>query len=332
MDKKSSTIADLTGYATLLGDGFSSKVDLLSQILKGAHYPSVGRYKEKLLSNIISEYIPKNFDVGTGFVLFPSEPEEGSVTNPDFDPLNMGAHVLSSQCDIIIYDSSAFPVVFKDDDFIIVRPESVKAIIEVKGSITPKSIDDMLDSYLDFGLKWRNCQLFYKNHSQEVVPKPSLFCMGWSIYKDKKGMLATNGTKARKQIADFYKKNLANDMLTGFPVLDSLYIHNECEIGLCGWAGYEDDELVMKESFCTQNGKFTRFKPNGEAYLGGDRTIASLLASIHCCFGSNFNRFFSYHDETRQPDVHIPYAHNGFDFWIENDDDAITALNTDIPE
>ena len=331
MEKKERIIADLTGYATLLGESFSAKVNLLSQIIKEAHYPSVGRYKEKLLAKAISDYIPRNFDVGNGFVLFPINPDLKTIKNPDFDALNMGAHVLSRQCDIIVYDSSSFPIVFRDDDFVVVRPESVKSIVEVKGSISPKHVQSLLENCVDFGSKWRECQLFYKSHHQEVVPKPPLFALGWSIYRDTRGRPATNGSKLRKQIAEFYKNRINFKELSGFPILEKLLVYNECEISNCGWSDTIDGEFVLKQGFYTTDGRFTRFNGKGEPYRGGDRTIASLLAGIHWNLGPTFNRFFSYMEETRS-NKYLNYEHCGFDFWIENDDEAVKAHNTDIPE
>jgi hypothetical protein len=330
MAKKERSIADLTGYATLLGESFTAKVNLLSQIIKEAHYPSVGRYKERLLAKTIYEYIPRSFDVGSGFVLFPTKPDLKSIKNPDFDPLNMGSHILSRQCDIIVYDSSSYPVVFKDDDFIIVRPESVKSVIEVKGAISPSQMKSILENCFDFANKWRECQLFYKSHHQDVVPKPTLFALAWSIYKDTRGRLSTNGSKLRKQVADFYKSNINPDELSGFPVLEMMLVYNEFKISNCGWSDKMDGRFVLKQGFYTTDGRFMRFDQNGEPYRGGDRTIASLLAGIHWNLGPTFNRFFSYMEETRS-DGYLNFDHAGFDFWIENNDKAIKAHNKDVP-
>ena len=104
--------ADLTGFASLLGDSFASKIHLLTQILQQHHYPSLGRYKEGLLSKVISEYLPKVFEVGTGFVLFVHEATEERAKKPGFDKLNMGSYSVSKQCDVIIFDSSKIPVAF----------------------------------------------------------------------------------------------------------------------------------------------------------------------------------------------------------------------------
>lgn len=180
--------ADLTSYASLIGESFSSKVNLLTQILKGAHYPSIGRYKEKLLAKLISEYIPKTFEVGTGFVLFPVEKKFKNKPPNGFDPLNMSAHIISKQCDILVYDAGSVPVIFKDDDFVVLRPEAVKAVIEVKGSLNPKEVGSSLKGLLDFGRKWRECQKFYKAHSQPIIPRPPMFIMAWDITRRKVSM------------------------------------------------------------------------------------------------------------------------------------------------
>jgi hypothetical protein len=109
-----------------------------------------------------------------------------------------------------------------------------------------------------------------------------------------------------------------------------LLIYNDCEISRCGWFDDVDGKSVSKEGFYTADGRFTRFDINGSPYRGGDRTIASLLAGIHYSLGSNFNRFFSYADETNNSEKHIPYEYGGFDFFIEDDEDAIRLLNTEI--
>src|SRR5258705_12832795 len=104
--------ADLTGFAALLGDSFSSKIDLLAQIIQGHHYQSLGRYKERLLSKIIAEYMPNDYEAGTGVVLFAHDATDDRAAKPGFDCKNIGSFSLLKQCDIILYNSSKIPVVF----------------------------------------------------------------------------------------------------------------------------------------------------------------------------------------------------------------------------
>jgi len=321
--------ADLTSFAALLGDSFASKINLLAQILQDAHYPSLGRYKEKLLANVLEEYIPNKYQVGTGFVLFAHQASEERSSKPGFDRLNMGSHSVSKQCDIIIYDASELPVVFKDHDFVIVRPESVKAIIEVKGSVNKKAVDKTLDSFYDFGKKWHACQSFYAEHGQQLSRAPLLYAMCWDISKNKQGKPVTDGTKVRELIANYYKKNLDSSLLMGFPVLDSLYIYNECEVSCMVWCDYEDDdkqELSIKKGWSTDSGKFIRYNDEQKPYREGDSTISSLLAGLHCSFEEGFNRFYSYVAETREYTA-VPYEHHGFSCWLTDDNDIKNSNN-----
>jgi len=84
------------------------------------HWGEDGRYKEAILKSVIQRYLPTNFGIGNGFVV-------------DF-PLDAKEHSCSKQIDLIIYDTQ-YPILFKDGDFIIVSPDSVRAIIEVKADI-----------------------------------------------------------------------------------------------------------------------------------------------------------------------------------------------------
>lgn len=69
-------LVDLTSYTGMIGESFSSHIDRLSRIIRDAHEPSLGSYKERLLAEAIRSFIPKKYSVGTGFVLFPNRVEE----------------------------------------------------------------------------------------------------------------------------------------------------------------------------------------------------------------------------------------------------------------
>jgi hypothetical protein len=227
--------------------------------------------------------------------------------------MNMGSHSISKQCDIIVFDSSKIPVIFRDDDFVVVRPESVRAVIEVKGTANKKEIDGLLDSFLDFGKKWRDCQLFYHEHHQPLARRPSLYAMCWSVGLDTRGRPLTNGTKIRKQIASFYNANAGLASMKGFPRLEKLFVYNECGVSESGWTEANSEKIEM--GFATERGRFVRYDPAGVPYLGGDRTIASLLAGLHYAVGDDFNRFYSYVDEARQSQT-PRYEHQGFSAWL----------------
>lgn len=85
--------------------------DRVRNFIDNRHLGEDGRYKEIILSHVLRQHLPKTVSVGTGFV----------VNNDE----------ITKQLDIIVYRDD-YPLLFKQDDFVIASPESVLGIIEVK--------------------------------------------------------------------------------------------------------------------------------------------------------------------------------------------------------
>jgi len=321
---------DLTGYAALLGEGLSSKVGLLERLLADAHYPSLGSYKERLLANTIRDFLPRTVEVGTGFVLFPhahSDPLGG----PDLhDPLNQSAFSVSRQCDILVYDVARFPAVFRDGDFVVVRPEAVRAVIEVKGSLTIPETRSALDSFHDFATKWRGTQLFYLGHHQSVARAPGLFLMAWQIKKTRAGHPVATPSRIREIIAEFYSQNLTASEADGYPLLQQLFIYNETEI-----TNFFDlsQPPVCNIGWTSLDGRFVRANSDGTLFRGQDRTIASLLASLHMAVAEeDFNRFFSRPGEVSNQNIPT-YEYSGKSLaWLDVEDAGVFVRGVPQPK
>ncbi len=95
-------------------------------LIGNANWGDEGRYKEAILRKIISQFLPSNLKIGTGFI----------VANNDH--INGTESKISKQLDIIIYDDKT-PVVFREGDFVILTESSVRAVIEVKAEVVNKS-------------------------------------------------------------------------------------------------------------------------------------------------------------------------------------------------
>lgn len=80
-----------------------------------SHWPTDGEHKEVALRSVLRRHLPASVIVGRGFI----------VTADDS----------STQIDILIIDSSK-PTLFKEGDLLIVTPDAVLAIIEVKTELT----------------------------------------------------------------------------------------------------------------------------------------------------------------------------------------------------
>lgn len=114
---------DLTEFYKSLGKELEAVKDRVRSLIGDAHWGEDGRYREAVLKNVISKFLPKNYSIGTGFVI--NEKKE-----------------ITKQIDIIIYDDTS-PVLFSEGDFVVVLANTVKAIIEVKSSI--KSTNSLIE-------------------------------------------------------------------------------------------------------------------------------------------------------------------------------------------
>lgn len=97
--------------------------DRVRDLIGDANWGEEGRYKEAILSKTISQFLPSNLKIGTGFI----------VGNDDHQFGLDGK--ISSQLDLIIYEDKT-PLIFKEGDFIILTESSVRAVIEVKAKLT----------------------------------------------------------------------------------------------------------------------------------------------------------------------------------------------------
>ncbi|MFM0330116.1 DUF6602 domain-containing protein [Paraburkholderia strydomiana] len=86
------------------------------------HGPSVGTYRENLLRNTLRKHLPARYHVATGFIFG-----------------------LRKQIDILIYDRVDYAPIFREEDLVIVPPESVRAVIEVKTTLTSENLQSSLE-------------------------------------------------------------------------------------------------------------------------------------------------------------------------------------------
>jgi hypothetical protein len=101
-------------YHQSLADEFRANKDQIRNLIGNAHWPSDGGHKEAILRRVLQNKLPDNYRVGTGFF---------SDTNRS-----------SSQIDILITDANK-PTLFRNGDFLVVTPDCVKAIVEVKTTL-----------------------------------------------------------------------------------------------------------------------------------------------------------------------------------------------------
>lgn len=92
-----------------------------------AHRGEDGRYVEYLIREYLKRYLPGDLEVLTGFILRPAV----ACGNGD-KSRKKDEHEISSQLDIIVYDTAHYPVYQRFGESVIVPPEGVVAILSVK--------------------------------------------------------------------------------------------------------------------------------------------------------------------------------------------------------
>lgn len=107
---------DYLDYQRSISNELLSIKDRVKNFIDNNHWGEDGRYKEIILSHVLRHHLSKGTSVGTGFIVT----ESGNITK---------------QIDIIIYRDD-YPLLFKQDDFVILSAECVLGIIEVKSCVT----------------------------------------------------------------------------------------------------------------------------------------------------------------------------------------------------
>ena len=106
-------------YQQSISAEFNAIKDRVRFFIEDNHWGEDGHYKEVILINYLRKILPESVGVGTGFV----KNNDGLLTN---------------QIDIIIYNRN-YPKLFSEGDFVILMPESVLGIVEVKSKANHSS-------------------------------------------------------------------------------------------------------------------------------------------------------------------------------------------------
>ena len=105
---------DFKAYHKSIGKELQASQDQIRNLIGDAHWGEDGRHKEAILRRVLRAHLPESLHVGTGFV--------------------SGPNWTSHQTDILITRRD-MPTLFKDGEMMIVTPDAVVAIIEVKTSL-----------------------------------------------------------------------------------------------------------------------------------------------------------------------------------------------------
>ena len=117
---------DFVQYHKSIADELKATQDRVRNLIADHHWLTDGEYKEVILRTLLRSRLPESFHVGRGFVCYQDSP--------------------SKQLDVLITEKSK-PTLFREGDLVIVTPDCVEAIIEVKTRLdSPKDLLEALDT------------------------------------------------------------------------------------------------------------------------------------------------------------------------------------------
>jgi hypothetical protein len=126
---KSDEIDNPSHYFVSINQEFSNLKNRVRNLIGDANWGEEGRYKEKIIINMLKRYLPSKYKIGTGFCI-------------DLNKINTKR---TTQLDVIIFEDNN-PLLFQEGDFYILTPRSVRGIIEVKTNVlyndSSKGIND----------------------------------------------------------------------------------------------------------------------------------------------------------------------------------------------
>ena len=99
--------------------------DIICSLIKDPRI--IGDYYEAIVRDWVREMVSSAFVVARGVVLAP----DGRA---------------SKECDIIIYSAAEYGPLFVSGDIVVVSPESVRAVIQVKGTVSQDNLGDAISS------------------------------------------------------------------------------------------------------------------------------------------------------------------------------------------
>jgi len=318
-------LGQLTRYAAMMGDAFAQRLHQLTQLLGTAHPPSIGMYKENLLRHFLSNSLPKRYSAATGFVLFP-----GIQSCPIADDawprtVSVPTHELSRQIDILVYNSADFPTLFEDEGFVVVTPQSVRAVIEVKGSLDHKETTRTVEAFVDYARKWKECRAHYVASFLPAFRAPTMILMAWNVATDRNGRPRTDGRRLRERIVAAYRQAVPDKGdLPYLPLLQRAFIYGDCMVQATAYSGHAGN---LSFGYATDRGQFVTLDGDGTPTPCGDKTVASLLTDVRAnLVDVPFDSRIEYVDQDGSCSGVCPHPHEGFTPWLRGDRDTRTVL------
>ncbi len=154
-------LLDLAEFYSADAETLQIKYRQIEKLIGRSHHAaSEGDYCEALLKEFLRRTLPRQFSVDGGFIR--------KVSATDFVTSSRGVTtesvIATPQLDIIVHDSTDYAPLFRSEDFVVVLPEAVRAIIEVKKCLTWQRLDEAVKNISE-----TRCLLRHWRHESNKV-------------------------------------------------------------------------------------------------------------------------------------------------------------------
>lgn len=144
---------DIEEHFRSLSAEFEALKNRVFNLIGGAHWPTHGDWRESILRSVLRRHLPESIKVARGFII------DGARQ--------------STQIDILLYDAAA-PVLYRELDLVVVTPNAVRGVIEVKSTIRRGELRDML-------VKLANNSEFIAGPPRGVLHRPAIGVFAYDI-------------------------------------------------------------------------------------------------------------------------------------------------------
>ncbi|MFB9992050.1 DUF6602 domain-containing protein [Deinococcus oregonensis] len=104
---------DAAAYYRSITQELLAVKDRVANVIDESHQGEIGSWRESLVRSLLRRHLPATMGVGQGFILTGQGP--------------------TTQLDVIVYDLN-YPKIVQEGEFVVVTPDAVRAIVEVKSS------------------------------------------------------------------------------------------------------------------------------------------------------------------------------------------------------
>lgn len=147
-----------------------------------SHTGEEGRFAESLIKEFLNKHLPKSIKAVTGFIYRPAT----KTGQHDRTRRKTDVDKHSKQLDIIVYDFANYPVFESFEEFYIVPPEGVIAIISVKKNLYRNQIEPELKSLLSAAslcTHYNNEKEYVRGPNTSIVTFSQAFTKTWNYDK-----------------------------------------------------------------------------------------------------------------------------------------------------